>query len=70
MEAMAIRTAASPSRRRAKGCEVNQEEKKIMPNYQKKLAVKPGCKIRLKDFDPSYHGNHESRKSALPEIEE
>src|SRR5438034_8499480 len=41
-----------------------------MPNYQKKLAVKPGSKIRLKDFDPSYHGKHPSRKSVLAEIEE
>src|SRR5881397_1921084 len=41
-----------------------------MPNYRKKLAVKPGSKVGLTDFDPSYHGKHESRKSALPEIEE
>jgi hypothetical protein len=54
-------------RRHAKGCEVNQKEK-IMPNSRKKFVVKPGSKIRLKRFDPSYHGEHESRKSALPEI--
>src|SRR5947209_234538 len=41
-----------------------------MPNYRKKLAVKLGSKVRLKDFDPGYHDEHESRKSALPEIEE
>ncbi len=41
-----------------------------MPNYSKKLAVKPGTKIRLKDFDPCYHGKHGSRKSTLTEIEE
>ena len=41
-----------------------------MPNYRKKLAVKAGSNIRLKDFDPSYHGKHQSRQSALPEIEE
>jgi PPK2 family polyphosphate:nucleotide phosphotransferase len=41
-----------------------------MPNYSKKLDVKPGSKIRLKDFDPGYHGKHGSHKSALPEIEE
>ena len=40
-----------------------------MPNYRKKLIVKPESKIRLKHFDPGYHGNHESRKSALPEIQ-
>ena len=41
-----------------------------MSNYLKQLIVKPGSKIRLKHFDPGYDGKHESRKSALPEIEE
>src|SRR3989441_6358454 len=41
-----------------------------MPNYGKKLMVKPESKIRLKHFDPGYHGKHESRKAALPEIQE
>jgi phage repressor protein C with HTH and peptisase S24 domain len=41
-----------------------------MSDYLKKLIVKPGSKIRLTHFDPGYHGKHESRKSALPEIEE
>lgn len=41
-----------------------------MSNYRKKLIVKPGSKIRLKHFDPGYHGKHESRKSTLPEIQE
>src|SRR5437773_4445990 len=41
-----------------------------MANYRKKLVVNPGTKIRLKDFDPGYHGKHESHKSALPEIQE
>ena len=40
-----------------------------MPNYRKKLVVKPGSRIRLKHFDPGYHGKHESHKSALTEIE-
>src|SRR5258707_13802499 len=40
-----------------------------MPNYRKKFTVKPGSDIRLKHFDPGYHGKHESRKSVLPEIE-
>jgi polyphosphate kinase 2 (PPK2 family) len=40
-----------------------------VPNHRKKLVVKPGSRIRLKHFDPGYHGKHESRKSALPEIE-
>src|SRR6058998_2851888 len=41
-----------------------------MPNYLKKLIVKPDSEIRLKHFDPGYHGKHESPKSALPEIQE
>ncbi|HEU5247364.1 MAG TPA: polyphosphate kinase 2 family protein [Candidatus Udaeobacter sp.] len=32
--------------------------------------MKSGSKIRLKHFDPGYHGKHESHKSALPEIQE
>jgi len=41
-----------------------------MSNYWKKLVVKPGSKIRLKHFDPDYHGKYESHKSALTEIQE
>jgi PPK2 family polyphosphate:nucleotide phosphotransferase len=41
-----------------------------MSNYLKKLIVKPDSEIRLKHFDPGYHGKHESHKSALPEIQE
>jgi PPK2 family polyphosphate:nucleotide phosphotransferase len=41
-----------------------------MSNYQKKLIVKPGSRIRLKHFDPGYHGKHESHKPALKEIQE
>jgi PPK2 family polyphosphate:nucleotide phosphotransferase len=40
-----------------------------MSNYLKKLIVEPDSKIRLKHFDPAYHGKDESRESALPEIE-
>jgi PPK2 family polyphosphate:nucleotide phosphotransferase len=40
-----------------------------MSNYRKKLVVEPGSKIRLKHFDPGYHGKHESRESALPKIQ-
>jgi PPK2 family polyphosphate:nucleotide phosphotransferase len=40
-----------------------------MSNYLKKLIVEPDSKIRLKHFDPGYHGKHESRESALPEIQ-
>jgi PPK2 family polyphosphate:nucleotide phosphotransferase len=49
---------------------VNQTEKTLMPNYLKELIVKPGSRIRLKHFDPGYHGKHKSRKAALPEIAE
>ena len=41
-----------------------------MSNYKKKFIVKPDSKIRLKHFDPDYHGKHESHKAALPEIQE
>jgi PPK2 family polyphosphate:nucleotide phosphotransferase len=41
-----------------------------MSNYRKKLIVKAGSKIRLKHFDPGYHGKHESHKSALSEIQQ
>jgi PPK2 family polyphosphate:nucleotide phosphotransferase len=41
-----------------------------MPNYHKKLIVKPESKIRLKHFDPGYCGKNESHKSALSEIQE
>lgn len=40
-----------------------------MSNYLKKLIVESDSKIRLKHFDPGYHGEHESRESALPEIQ-
>lgn len=40
-----------------------------MPNYLKEFIVEPGSKIRLKNFDPGYHGKHESHKEALPEIQ-
>ena len=40
-----------------------------MSNYLKKLIVKPGSKVRLEHFDPSYHEKHDSHKSALPEIQ-
>ena len=37
-------------------------------DYRKKLNVEPGSKVRLKDFDPSWHGKHESEKEAEEEI--
>jgi PPK2 family polyphosphate:nucleotide phosphotransferase len=41
-----------------------------MANYRKQFIVKPGAEIRLKHFDPGYHGKHESHKKALSEIQE
>ena len=40
-----------------------------MSNYLKKFIVKPGSKVRLKDFDPAYHGKHQSHKEALSDIQ-
>lgn len=40
-----------------------------MSNYLKKFIVKPGSKVRLKQFDPGYHGKHQSHNEALPEIQ-
>ena len=41
-----------------------------MANYRKQFIVKPSAEIRLKHFDPGYHGKHESHKKALSEIQE
>jgi PPK2 family polyphosphate:nucleotide phosphotransferase len=38
-------------------------------DYRKELMVKPGAKVKLRDFDPSYHGAHESHGKAEPEIQ-
>jgi len=40
-----------------------------MSNYLKKFIVEPGSKVRLKHFDPGYHGKHESHQDALHEIQ-
>jgi len=40
-----------------------------MSNYMKKFIVMPGSKVRLKHFDPGYHGKHESHEKALLEIQ-
>jgi len=40
-----------------------------MPDYVKKLIVEPGSKVKLRDFDPDYHGKFVSRDAALPEIQ-
>ena len=41
-----------------------------MDNYRKQFIVKPRADIRLKHFDPGYHGKHESHKKALSQIQE
>jgi PPK2 family polyphosphate:nucleotide phosphotransferase len=37
-------------------------------NYHKRFRIKPGKKIRLKDFDPQFAAKHEKKKSALQKI--
>lgn len=39
-------------------------------DYAKKFVVQPGTKVRLKEFDPSYHGKHATNEDALPEIQD
>jgi PPK2 family polyphosphate:nucleotide phosphotransferase len=71
MEEIHLPAAPSFHRKPARGSAVNRKKKRtIMSNYLKELIAEPGSKIRLKHFDPAYHDKHESRKSALPEIEE
>jgi len=41
-----------------------------MANYRKQFVVKPRAEVRLKHFDPGYHGKHESHKKALSQIQE
>jgi PPK2 family polyphosphate:nucleotide phosphotransferase len=41
-----------------------------MANYRKQFVVKTGAEIRIKHFDPGYHGKHESHKKALSQIQE
>jgi PPK2 family polyphosphate:nucleotide phosphotransferase len=67
MEKVAFPVTSSSDDARAAGNALDQPGH--MSNYRKKLIVKPGSRIRLKHFDPSYHGKHESRESALPEIQ-
>jgi PPK2 family polyphosphate:nucleotide phosphotransferase len=40
-----------------------------MSDLLKKLIVKPGTRIKLRDIDPGYHGDHESHEKALPDIQ-
>ena len=36
-------------------------------DYRKKLLARPGDKIRLKDYDPGWHGAHADEKAAAEE---
>jgi PPK2 family polyphosphate:nucleotide phosphotransferase len=38
-------------------------------DFRNKLIVNPGQKVRLKDVDPSFKGQHESQEAAAPELE-
>ena len=38
-------------------------------DFRKKFVVRPGSKIRLKDFDAGYHGEHETEAEAQQDIE-
>lgn len=38
-------------------------------DYRKKLIVTPGSTVRLADFDPAYHGMHETHEMALAELQ-
>jgi PPK2 family polyphosphate:nucleotide phosphotransferase len=39
-------------------------------NYQKKLLVEPGRKVKFEDLDPDYHGKHESEGEAKVESDD
>jgi PPK2 family polyphosphate:nucleotide phosphotransferase len=39
-------------------------------DYAKRFIVRPGTKVKLKEFDPSYHGKHASHEDALPEVQD
>lgn len=38
-------------------------------DFRSKFLVKPGSKVRLKDIDPGFHGNHESEEAAAQDLE-
>ncbi|WP_395665848.1 polyphosphate kinase 2 family protein [Methylocella sp.] len=37
-------------------------------DYRKKLIAEPNARIKLKDFDPAWHGGHENKKDAAREM--
>ncbi len=40
-----------------------------MPDYAEEMLVKPGARVKLKEFDAGFHGKHESHEKALPVIQ-
>lgn len=38
-------------------------------DYRKKLIVEPGSKIRLRDIDPAFHGEHATHEAALADLQ-
>lgn len=38
-------------------------------DYRKKLVVAPGSKVRLRDIDPAFHGEHETHEAALADLQ-
>ena len=38
-------------------------------DYRKKMIVKPGQKLGLKDIDPAFKGRHETHEAAAQELE-
>jgi len=42
---------------------------RTMSNYEKQFRVEPGTQVRLKEADPGYADDHETKKLALAEVE-
>jgi PPK2 family polyphosphate:nucleotide phosphotransferase len=38
-------------------------------DYRKRMLVNPGRRLNLKDADPAFHGRHETKEEAAPELE-
>jgi polyphosphate kinase 2 (PPK2 family) len=45
------------------------QEKVTYADYRKRMIVKPGQKLDLKDVDPAFKGRHETREAAAQELE-
>jgi PPK2 family polyphosphate:nucleotide phosphotransferase len=49
---------------------MNRRQEASLVDYRNKLIVKPGHKLRLKDVDPAFTGQHETQDVAGPELEQ